>query len=157
MSDKPKRQMTPEQLEKLAQAREKAVEKRRQLGEITRKEKAMKELELTERMKKVGLTKQEAEEQSEEEVVNAPTKSKPVPISPRRKVVVDSSSESDSDDEDEVEVLKAVKQKYKHKYAQKYKSKYNTSALKENANQVIKKQVNDELLKMAMASIFPCY
>ena len=165
---KPKLQMTEEQLKRLAEARVKALEKRRQLADLNKKEKALKEVELINRMKNVGLMKpteikQESESESEPEpepqkiVKKAPKIPQVVKVQ-RRKVIANSDSDSDSsDDEDEVEVLRHVKQKYKAKYQQKYKNQLNQNALKQNANQYIKKQVNDEVMKLAMQNIFPGY
>jgi L-lactate utilization protein LutB len=50
---KPKRQMTPEQLEKLKLAREKALQKKREIKEIKDGEKAIKQKELEDRKKRV--------------------------------------------------------------------------------------------------------
>ncbi len=119
---RPKRQLTPEQLQKLAAAREKALEKRRQLAELNKKEKALKEVELIDRMKRVGIVKEKESEHKnasvhekdgpEDEMVEiVKPKNKmivPAAVKHRKTIIVADSSDSSSDDNDEVEVLCAV-------------------------------------------------
>ena len=76
--------MTPEALASLAAAREKAAAKRREIGDVTRKAKALKELDLASK-----------KEQVQKDIAAAIHKK------PAKHAVPSSSSSSESDDDDE--------------------------------------------------------
>jgi hypothetical protein len=133
-------------LEKLKLAREKALQKKREIKELKDGEKAIKQKELEDRKKRVEeftkLTRQEADftkaefkksmppehdessSESDEEVEHqivvkkAPKKAKKKII---RKVIEVSSSSSDSDSSDDEDYKEQLKNKYKMKYKSKYK------------------------------------
>lgn len=142
---KPKRTMTPELLEKLAQARKKALEKKKLLKELSDKEKVIREAELQARVQRVqqfekGTPKEQEpaankQQQVEEEIDAEPvvevirtpkkrnTKAPPKPKVQKvvkRIVEIDSSS---SDSEDEIDYKSLLKLKYKTKYQNKYQAK----------------------------------
>jgi hypothetical protein len=127
---KPKRTMTPEMLEKLAQAREKALEKKRLLKDLHEKEKAIRDAELQARVNRVEEfekaqkpsppAKEHVEDDSTENepiVEVLKTAKKKLAIAPKpqarpkvqkvvkRVVQVDSSSESESDGEIDYKTL----------------------------------------------------
>ena len=81
---KAKRVMTPEALASLAAAREKAAAKRREIGDVTRKAKALKELDLASK-----------KEQVQKDIAAAVQKK------PAKHAAPSSSSSSESDDDDE--------------------------------------------------------
>lgn len=141
---KPKRTMTPELLEKLAQARKKALEKKKLLKELSDKEKVIREAELQARVQRVqqfekGTPKEQETQEPEQkvdeeidsehvvEVIRTPKKknAKAPPKPKVQKVVkriveIDSSS---SDSEDEIDYKSLLKLKYKTKYQNKYQAK----------------------------------
>jgi hypothetical protein len=145
---KPKRTMTPELLEKLAQARKKALEKKKLLKELSDKEKVIREAELQARVQRVqqfekGTPKEQEpqepaanKQQQVEEGIDAEpvvevirttkkrnTKAPPKPKVQKvvkRIVEIDSSS---SDSEDEIDYKSLLKLKYKTKYQNKYQAK----------------------------------
>lgn len=177
-TEKPKRQMTEEQLEKLKQAREKALEKKREIRALIDAEKEMKQLNLEQRKKKVEdfykslettSTKQDtkkkpepesefdSESSSDDEVVEQvivkkrpKTKKKVV----RKIIEVSSSSDSDSDSSDDEDYHQRIKNKYKTKYKNKY-APAPRDVVKEQASDVIRSNVSKELRKIAFASVFP--
>jgi hypothetical protein len=188
ISEKPKRtrQMTEEQLEKLKLAREKALQKKRELKEIKDGEKAMKQQELEDRKQKVEAFKsrvqlhrkedkpQEESESSssdgevvEEVVVKKVPKRKTKKIV--KKIIEVSSSSRESDSSDDETYRSQVKQKYKMKYKNKYegtkqprdilKDTYASpnALLREQASNVILNNVSKELRKIALESVFPSY
>lgn len=167
-------------LEHLAKAREKAAEKRRMMGDITRQEKAAKEELMNERIKKLEMLKaaknkntaEVEEEDAEEEVQKAPKERKnaATPKKAAKKVikkvieVSDSSSEDDSesssDDEPHVEYVvrrtkKGGKAQPKPKAAKNFED-YDTPMLSaEVAKSVLKKRVMDDAQTIAFRSLFP--
>jgi hypothetical protein len=183
ISEKPKRtrQMTEEQLEKLKLAREKALQKKRELKEIKDGEKAMKQQELEERKQKVEAfksrvqlhRKEESESSSSDGEVVEEVVVKKVPKRKTKKIVKKiievSSSSSESDSSDAETYRSQVKQKYKMKYKNKYegtkqprdilKDAYASpnSLLREQASDVIRSNVSKELRKIALESVFPSY
>ena len=88
---KPKRVMTPEALASLAAAREKAAAKRREMGDVTRKAKALKELDLASKKAQVEL---EIKQVVEHKRSHQRTKNKAKQPPP-------SSDDDDDDDDDE--------------------------------------------------------
>lgn len=180
MSEKPKRQMTPEHLEKLAIARAKANEVRSKQSLVKKAEKEeerkKKQQELEEKYKQVtGKAKptftppqqkdKVVDEKLEDEAKTQDDKKLTAPKKKVKKVFeIDSdegsSSSSDSDDEYDIS---PIKQKYKQKYRQKYSARY-TQPIQQPYNPHqdavtiakfnIQSKVNQEVQKMAMASLF---
>jgi len=171
-------------LEQLAQAREKALEKRRLMGEVTRQEKAAKEAAFQEKVKTLKMLKGEApkettEEDTKEDTKEAEPKPARAPKKPTKtkKVVKkvieisDSSSSSSSDDssssdedcssDDEPKVKYIVRRKKKTKSkSSKPKGKkaadVDTSRLTaEVAKDLLKKRVMDDAQRAAFQSLFP--
>lgn len=155
---KPKRTMTPELLEKLAQARKKALEKKKLLKELSDKEKVIREAELQARVQRVqqfekGTPKEQEpqepaankQQQVEEEIDAEPVvevirtpkkKNAKAPPKPKvqkvvkRIVEIDSSS---SDSEEEIDYKSLLKLKYKTKYQNKYQAKPSAGPIEQEA------------------------
>lgn len=162
-------------LEQLAQAREKAAEKRRALGDITRAEKQAKDDLLKDRIKKLEMLKAHTEPITAEEEDEAPIKAKKAaaPKATKKKVLKkvievsdsssdDSSESSDSDDEPQVEyIVRRTKKaapkapKTKGKKQAEYEE-YDTPKLSaEVAKNLLKKLVMDDAQSIAFKSLFP--
>lgn len=175
MTDEEKR---AKKLEQLAQAREKALAKRRAIGELNRQEKQAKEELLNERIRKMEMLKsskqQHEEEDEEEEEVqkvpkgrkNAPTKQGKGKVVKKVIEVSDSSSDdetsSESDDEPQVEyIVRRTKKAPKAPINPKGKKPtsyedYDTPQLSaEVAKSVLKKRVMDDAQSIAFKSLFP--
>ena len=173
-----KRELTPEQLERLAKAREKALAVRQQLAaknkelnDLQKKaqekrmndeiEKLKKQVGGQDKKKPVEKETEPEQEEIEEEAPPAP-KPKPAkkPAKPKKdilkQVIEESSDDSGSDDEDDSGDL--VKQYLKDKYKTIYKTRYEAKTLSQLstglAKQHIKNKVNDEMLRLASISIF---
>lgn len=172
MSDKPKRQLTSEQLERLAAARAKALQVRQEKAQKMREIKAL-ESEASKKAidDRISSLKQQVERpvaqveaQTSVEVPPAIAKEKPRRMHKAevvRKVLEEESSESsgdESDSDDDDDVTEPIKTVYKNKYREKYKNKYQAKAVstltKGYAAQTIKKRVDDELARMAAYNLF---
>lgn len=171
MTDEEKR---AKKLEQLAQAREKALAKRRAIGELNRQEKQAKEELLNERIKKMEMLKASKQQEEEEEEVqkapkgrkNAPTKQGKGKVVKKVIEVSDSSSDdetsSESDDEPQVEyIVRRTKKAPKAAINPKGKKptsyeEYDTPQLSaEVAKSVLKKRVMDDAQSIAFKSLFP--
>lgn len=161
--EKPKRQLSPEQLEKLKLAREKALavrqEKAAKMSEIKRLEKEAAQKELNDKL-----------EQVKQKVQPPPPPSPPVATIPKQKrvkkskaeiikeVIEEPSSESSSESDDDENVVNPVKHYLKTKYRQKYKNKYESKTMtqltKGLASHHLKNKVNDEISKMVSHHLF---
>jgi hypothetical protein len=159
-------------LEQLAKAREKAIEKRKMLGELRRQEKQVKEEVVLDRIKKLQMLKSTTQpnEDSEEEDEPKPTK-KSAPKVAKKKVVKkvievsdsssDDGSSSESDGEPQVEYIvrrtkKTVKEAKPTKSKKDDYEDYETPRLSaEVAKSVLKKRVMDDAKSMAFKSLFP--
>lgn len=173
-TQKTKRQLSPEHLEKLKMAREKALQKKQELRQLRDAEKEMKEQKLNERRQRVEAFKKQKEAPPQTEMVEANTPSDSeeslieeliVKKKPKkkgrvvRKIVEVSSSSSDSSSDEEDYRLK-LKQKYKNKYKNKYTGgslQPPRDVVKEHASDVIRNNVSKELRRIAMNSVFPEY
>jgi hypothetical protein len=174
---KPKRVLTEEQLEKLAKARQKALEKKRERKALKDAEKEMKQQKIEERKQKVETFKnrvrkedkpkaEETESSSSDEEVVEKVIVKKVPKRKTKKIVKKiievSSSSSESDSSDDETYRRQIKQKYKMKYQHKYegtkqprdilKDAYASpnALLREQASDVIRSNVSKELRKIAL-------
>ena len=138
---KTKRVMTETQLEQLRIAREKAAQVRRQLGDIKRKEKNIKQQTLENRIKDLTI---------QEEKLKKPKK----PPTPPE-------SESESESEEEEELPPPVKQKPKKTVSkpQKIKQKVEKMQDHELASNIARDEYRSRILKdtykQAYASLFP--
>lgn len=136
-----KRVMTETQLEQLRIAREKAAQVRRQLGDIKRKEKNIKQQTLENRIKDLTI---------QEEKLKKPKK----PPTPPE-------SESESESEEEEELPPPVKQKPKKTVSkpQKIKQKVEKMQDHELASNIARDEYRSRILKdtykQAYASLFP--
>jgi hypothetical protein len=111
---KTKRTMTPEQLEHLARIRAKAAEKRRALGALTAKEKALKAMEMAAREREI-----EAKMQGLTVTPSAPAPGPPPAVAPpapsakKPLIYVDSSTSSSDSDEDARDLILVKKKTLK--------------------------------------------
>jgi hypothetical protein len=177
---KEKKPLSEDRLQKLAKAREIALKKRLENAKITQKEKELKRLsyeirnkEVDERLQKLKQdggeplptrckVEDKGDSESEEEVIEIVRKNKSSKKKKIRKRIIEISSSSSSESEDESTIIK------RH-YKAKYKNKYNIKnekpdrepqprdVIKETAQDVIKSNVNKELRRLALASVFPDY
>ena len=173
---KQKRQLSPEQLEKLRIAREKALAVRRekagkmkQLKELE-KQAASKEVEQKiEKLKTVvsdPIPKQEEEHQFQPQVVDKVVKKAPKKMPARaarrddvvKKLVEESTDEesgSDSENENDTDLVKSfLRDKYKAKYKQRYAAKTMGMLTRGIAQQTVKKKLDDEMIRLASMSVF---
>ena len=170
MGEKPKRQLTPEQLERLAVARAKANEVRTKQSLVKKaqmaEEKSRKQKELEENYLKIS-NKQSEPQSPPKEIVNDQSVSKTKSNEPKRKVTkvieIDSedgssSSSSDNDsDYDITPVREKYKQKYKSKYAMKYQAPQQTTPYQDAytiARHNLHTKVNQEVKRLALSSLF---
>lgn len=171
MSDKPKRQMTPEQLKKLADARAKANEVRSKQAAIKKAEKEKRKQELEQNYNKL-VNKETPTIKAEEakHAVKQPKGGNDTPKPRKKKVTkileMDSDEESsDSSDSDDSEYdVSPIKEKYRQKYKNKYLSKASNAVATHSPNPYqdaymiaqhnIKSRVNQEVVKLAYSSLF---
>lgn len=182
ISIKQKKPLSEDRLQKLAKAREVALKKRLENAKITKKEKELKKLMYQKRLQDVDAKlenfKKEAEIAQHEAHVNPPSeeeeeeedeiievrysnakRSEALVKKPKNKVkkrIIEVSSSSSSESEDETMILKRhYKNKYKNKYGVKPEEK--RDVIKETAQEIIKGNVNKELRRLALSSVFPDY
>lgn len=181
MTEKPKRVMTPEHLERLAVARAKANEVRSKQAQVKRaekeEEKKRRQAELDEKYKNLSKPKfippelpahlqpKGAKTDKLEEKVEDAQKLKTPSKKVKKVLEIDSedgSSSSSSDSEEEYDIS-PIKHKYKQKYKHKYSARYTQPTQQPyNAHQDavtiakynIQSKVNQEVQKMAMMSLF---
>ena len=162
-----KRELTEEQLKKLALAREKALEAKRKKALIRKADKEKEKKALDDRYNELVSNKHDITQ----EPINEPEIPKTPPPTQTRKpkkviqievdsdeTSSDSSSESDSESDTEYDIT-PIKQKYKQKYKNKYQTKYPKpydplADISTIARHNIKSKVSEELQKMAYASLF---
>ena len=152
--EQPKKGLSPERLEKLKAAREKALavrqEKAAKLNEIKKLEKEAAAKEIEEKLETVR------------KKVAPPPKPKKPPKKTKEQVlqeVIDEpSSDDSSSDDDDGDVVSPVKHYLKTKYKQKYKQKYESKTVHQLAKGVaanqLKSKVNYEILRLASAHLF---
>ena len=186
--------MTPEHLQRLAEAREKANEVRTKQSLVKKAEKEelkkKKKQELEEKYNQLVAPKQEEPKEEvkvpevKEEIVSERQPEQPMETTervvqatktrkPRKKVTkvieVDSEDSSSSSSEDEYDIT-PIKEKYRQKYKNKYATRYREGLPKGNTLQPsayspqqdaltiakynIQSKVNQEVQRMAMASLF---
>jgi len=158
-----KRQLTEDQLKKLAVARQKALETKAKQSAVKKAEKEKQKKELDDKYNNLVAT---PAQQSQETIVETTVDEQSTPsLKPKRtskKVIEidsddtsDSSDSSDSDTEyDITPVRQKYKQKYKNKYLTKYKSHDPLADITTIARHNIHNKVSDELKKMAFSSLF---
>jgi hypothetical protein len=130
---KAKRVMTPAQLENLKKAREKAVEKRKELGDIKRREEEAKQAVLDARIKNI----KKLEDSVKQEKSKPAKTAKPPP---------------ESESEEEIEEVKA---KPKPRAKPKPKPKSDEKLAVEVSKEELRKRILREVDRQAHASIFP--
>ena len=180
---KEKKPLSEDRLQKLAKAREIALKKRLENAKVTKKERELKRLsydirnkevdEKLEKLKEEGIYKPNGEveisssakdkgvSESEEEVIEVVRKNKRKSGKNKKikKRILEISSSSSSESEDESTIIKRhYKNKYKNKYGGNNKGKDEPrDVIKESAQDIIKSNVNKELRRLALASVFPDY
>lgn len=176
---KKKRTMTPEMLEKLAQARQKAMDKKKMLKELHDKEKAIRQAELDARVQRVQDFEQgQAPPPKQEQPVTTPPPPKDVDVdvqpvveviktAPKKKaaskpkvqkvvkrVVQIDSDDSSSESDGEIDFKTLMKLKYKTKYQNKYQVKPVVSAPEHVAEKpVAEPKASRDLPKEAAADV----
>ncbi len=171
MTDKPKRVMTPEQLERLKLAREKALAVRQskaaKINEIKNLEKQAQEKEintkLNELKQKVTIPDNNVVESPSPEPkakAKASKKKDPEKVKQKLEKLIESDSDDtsdgidDSSSDDEDVVKRFLKDKYKTKYKEKYSRKVDSMLLKGHSANYIKSRVNEDLVKLAARDLF---
>lgn len=172
MSDKPKRVLSEEQLEKLKLAREKAMMVRKakaeKMNQIKKLEKEAQEKELNDKLeevKKKVSTPSYTQDQDEDN--NNKIKKGSNIVSPSRRkskaqiiknVVEEESEDSQSDSDEEESVVNPVKtflkEKYKQKYKQKYESKHLNNLVKHSAQNHLRSRIDEEVFRLAQQAMF---
>ena len=181
-----KKQLSEQKLQHLANIRVKALEKKKEMKQITEKANKLKELESLKEMKK--LQKEQLAKKYDEMVENAKPKEEIKPkveevkqevkeeIKPKKeeeikpikkkkiikKVIYQEASSSDSDDADEVEVVKVKKQSKKketieHKPAQQNINDSYSNLLYEASVDKLKNRMMEERAKHLIMSVMPSY
>ena len=142
--EKTKRVLTEAQLEVLKLARGKAMEKRKQLGDVKRREKELKEEKLNNRIEKI--------KQIEEAAASKLKKKKKVAASSSSSSSESSSSESESESEEEIKPRKV-------KAIPKTKARIKKVSHEALTNEVVRQELKERIMKQnyinAFASIFP--
>lgn len=169
MSDKPKKVMSPEMLEKLKIAREKALAVRKakaeKMNEIKSLEKKTQEQEidnkLNELKQKVIIPPKVVEVEAPKPKKKQQVKKKdPEVIKQKLEKLIESDSddtsdgENDSASDDEDVVKRFLKDKYKQKYKHKYQSQIDKHLLKGHSANYIKSRVNEDMIRLAAQQIF---
>lgn len=167
-----KRVMTPERLEQLAKAREKALANRAKAAQITKTKKEIREKSLDVRLRRVQAIKQEVDK-AHEAAVNPPEPPPappapapaPAPAQPakrskkKKRRIYDSSSEDSSSEDssdDDIRVLKArLKSKYKKRYASAVTPPPPQDLVRQSATEMLRSKCDKELQRLAISSIFP--
>ncbi len=145
-----KRQMTPAQLENLARAREKAAEKRRQIGEIAQASKAKKEADFQAALAKARADKAALGDSSKPAAPAArakPTRKKPVAAT--------QSSSEDDDTEDEPSPPPPKRTRAPKKTWPSPPAGQSLADAATVARGRLQRQVDGEMLRYALGSIFP--
>jgi hypothetical protein len=157
-----KRGMSEEKAKQLQAAREKALEKRRMLAELTKKEKQMKQDALNERIAKVK--QYEEKKVAPEEAPPPPRKkekaAKPPPKKPPTPVESSESEESEayeSESSDEsVEYIPVRKSsKVKTKYAKPKRERATSELTAQIAKEELQRRIARENMEIAFKSLFP--
>jgi hypothetical protein len=184
---KPKKQLSEQKLQHLQNIRVKALEKKKQMKEITEKANKLKEFESLKEAKKIQKeqlakkydemienakpkeeVKPKIEEKPKVEEVKQEVKPKEEDVKPIKKkkvikkIVYQEASSTDSDDADEVEVVKVKKQSKKketieHKPAQQNVNNSYSNLLYEASVDKLKNRMMDERAKHLIMSVMPSY
>ena len=140
--EKTKRVLTEAQLEVLKLARGKAMEKRKQLGDVKRREKELKEEKLNNRIEKI----KQIEEAAASKLIK------------KKKVAASSSSSSSSSSESESEGEEEIKPR-KVKAIPTTKARVKKVSHEALTNEVVRQELKERIMKQnymnAFASIFP--
>ena len=165
-TEKKKRVLTPEQLEKLRLARVRALEVRQnkasKIRELKTLEKMKQEHELDSKLEEL---KNHVEPvKTSQQVVEPITKVKKNPQAKIERVTKkierlieqeSDSSNSDDDDDDETDVVSSfLKNKYKQKYKTKYQSKIDHQLMKGKTREYISNRVNEDAIRLASMQLF---
>lgn len=168
ISDKPKKVMSPEMLEKLALARERALqvrqEKASKLNEIKTLEKQNKQKQIDDKLNEL---------KNKVEVDHDPIMMPSTSVEPlikKKKVKAnnvkqkleklldeessDDSSDGDNDSDDDDLVKDYLKKKYKNKYQQKYSRKVDHMLMKGHTANYLKNRVSEDMIKIAQENLF---
>ena len=179
---KPKKQLSEQKLQHLSNIRVKALEKKKQMKEITEKANKLKELESLKEAKKIQ--KEQLAKKYDELIENSKPKEEIKEVKPKeeikevkpkeeeikpikkkkviKKIVYQEASSSDSDDADEVEVVKVKKQSKKketieHKPAQQNDNNSYSNLLYESSVDKLKTRMMNERARNLIMSVMPNY
>jgi hypothetical protein len=161
---KPKRKVTPEQLQRLAEARAKAHEKRRLLGEISRREKAEKQAAFE--AKAAALAKAKAAEEGGARIAAPSKKGAPERIvctakrapKPKQEPEPESEEESESESEEsesEIEEPPPPPKKTKAKKKPTPKAQSSAQLTHRVAKESLAQRIERDRVAAAYASLFP--
>ena len=174
---KPKKQLSEQKLQHLANIRIKALEKKKEMKAITEKVNKLKEIETLKQAKQIQ--KEQLAKQYDEMIANAKPKEEDKPkleeVKPKdeakpnkkkkiiKKIVYQEASSSDSDDADEVEVVK-VKKQPKNKIIPVDKAppppvanNSYSNLLYESSVDKLKSRMMDERARNLIMSVMPSY
>ena len=146
---KVKKQLTQEQLDNLAKAREKARERKIELGQISSKAKALKEEKLrkdAEEYDKLISQKTKPEPPQKEEIIE------PKAVEPKKKRIVEKYVYEDEDEDEEIEEVVIRKPKPKAKPEPTY-----NELIYESAQDRIKTKISEERTKSLINSLMPVH
>jgi hypothetical protein len=150
---KAKKQLTQEQLDNLAKAREKARERKIELGQISSKAKALKEEKLrkdADEYDKLISQKAKPEPPQKEEVIEP--KIEPKAVEPKKKRIVKKYVYEEDDEDEEVEEVVIRKPKPKTKPEPSY-----NELIYESAQDRIKTKISEERTKSLINSLMPVH
>ena len=167
---KPKKKLSQQQLEHLERIRVRALEKKKEMKQLTEKANKMKELEsekLKKQLQKEHLAKkyeEHLEQATKEKVIEKPIEKevdKPIEKTKKKKIIKTVIYEQDSTDEDsepEVIIKKVPKQKPQPLPPQEQQNKNSYSNLvNESSLDKIKQHMMDEHCKHILSSVTPFY
>jgi hypothetical protein len=167
MSDKPKRVLSPEHLEKLKLARVKALEAKHKIGTIKKAEKESKRKAIEDKYQEVMAKKQPAKPvevvPQHEELVELPKEVvQPIKKSTKKKIkkIIEVSSSDDDEEEDaeesEPEVEYVVRKSKKSSKAKAPPKEYQTRELTTTvARDMLRQRVLDQTQSDCFKSLFP--
>lgn len=149
---KVKKQLTQEQLDNLAKAREKARERKIELGQISAKAKGLKEEKLrkdAEEYDKLISQKTKPEPPQKEELIEPKIEPK---VEPKKKRIVKKYVYEDEDEDEEIEEVVIRKPKPKAKPEPTY-----NELIYESAQDRIKTKISEERTKSLINSLMPVH
>lgn len=144
-----KKPISKERLEQLAVARQKALDKKRLLKEISDKEKKMKEDALSQRLAKVR-----EYETASKSIPEETSYRQKKPVSKKQPIIEESSSEDDVTDSSDEEPVKAPP---RDRYVKLTSKKPVSRLTAEIAKDELRRRIEQENMNAAFSSLFPGY